>query len=193
MCEGLVAVLSRTADVKVVATAANGTGALEQCRDESPDVVLLDLRLPELTTVEVTEALCQGGDLPRVLVMSSSAASDVVVRAVHAGARGFIPRSAPGSQLLTALRAVHAGRLFLTPDLQTRLLAAKGGSQLSSRELDVLKLVAQGRSNPEIARALNLAAATAKNHVNHVMRKLGADDRTHAVVMAIRRGLLDIG
>lgn len=191
--DGLVAVLAQASDLRVVATAATGADALARCRAERPDVLLLDLRLPVLDGLSVVEALRREGELPRILLLSSYEGSELVVRAVRAGARGFVPKSAPAADMLTAIRSVHLGRLVLPPELQERLVASQTAPELSAREIEVLRLVAEGRSNHEIARALEIASATAKNHVNNILGKLGAADRTHAVVIAIQRGLLDVG
>jgi len=191
--DGLLAVLGQAEDIQIVGTAADGVQAQELCRAEKPEVLLLDLRLPLLDGVSVLEALRKEGTSVRTLLMSSYEGSDMVLRAMRVGARGFVAKNAPASELLSAIRAVHAGALVLPQELQERLIATPPSPDVpTGRELQVLRLVARGLSNSEIGKEMGISAATAKNHIQHIMSKLGAADRTHAVVLSLKQGFLDL-
>ena len=184
--------------LEVVAQAENGTRALEQIRCLSPDVAILAVLLPEMDGIEVAEELAREGHPTQVLFLSASLASDTVYRAVAAGARGYISKHSPASAICDAVAAVACGEMVLASESQKaiakeiRLRATAEPCPLSERELEVLGLIADGRSVGEIATLLYLSPSTVKTHVKRTYRKLGVSGRGAAVAEAMRRGLFGV-
>ena len=190
---GLVALLSGEPDLKVVGVAASGEEAVALAADLAPDVVLCDLRLGAgLDGVGVTAALRRDPDGPAVLILTTYDNDSDIARAVLAGAAGYLLKDADPATIAAGIADAAAGRLVLSADLERRVVdrLVRGVPQLSERELDVLQLVADGRANKEIARALFISEATVKTHLVHAFGKLGADSRTSAVALARQHGLL---
>ena len=190
---GLVALLSGEPDLKVVGVAASGEEAVALAADLAPDVVLCDLRLGAgLDGVGVTAALRRDPDGPAVLILTTYDNDSDIARAVLAGAAGYLLKDAAPATIAAGIADAAAGRLVLSADLERRVVdrLVRGVPQLSERELDVLQLVADGRANKEIARALFISEATVKTHLVHAFGKLGADSRTSAVALARQHGLL---
>jgi DNA-binding NarL/FixJ family response regulator len=198
--------LESEADIDVVGEAENGRDALEQTRLRRPDVVLMDVRMPEMDGIEATRRLLGGESTaggPRVLMLTTFDLDDYVYEAMKAGASGFMLKTAPPEQLAAAVRTVAAGDSLLAPTVTRRLIEAfvsrprAGAStqlgELTERELDVLRLVARGLSNAEIADELVLGETTVKTHVNRILTKLGLRDRTQAAVLAYETGLVEPG
>jgi DNA-binding NarL/FixJ family response regulator len=190
--------------IEVVAEAADGREALELARGLQPDVVLMDVRMPELDGIEATRRIRQAGLDTRVLVLTTFDLDEYVYAAVRAGASGFLLKDAPREQLVTAVRTVARGEALLAPAVTQRLIerfltrppadeTAPELAELSPRELDVLRLVARGLSNAEIAGSLIVGEATVKTHVARILRKLGVRDRVQAVVFAYESGLVQPG
>jgi DNA-binding NarL/FixJ family response regulator len=187
---GLVAILASEHDMHVVAAADTGADAVTLFRAHRPDVAIVDLRLPDMGGVDVIKAIRAEFPDARLVVLTSSDASEGVYRAMQAGARGYLLKDATGTALVQALRDVAAGKRVVAPAAAAQLAERIPQSELTAREIDVLRLVAAGRSNKRIADALGISEATVRTHVANILAKLAADDRTHAATEAIRRGIL---
>ncbi|KDA05416.1 LuxR family transcriptional regulator [Microbacterium sp. CH12i] len=192
---GIVGLIALDADIEVVGEAADGVEAVELARTLRPDVVLMDLRMPRLTGAEATAQLAEELPEVRVLVLTTYETDDDILGAIEAGASGYLLKAAPQEQIVAGIRSVADGHTVLAPSiaatLVTRMRSAPAERpQLSPRELEVLKLVATGLSNPAIARALFIGEATVKTHLLHVFEKLDVSDRTRAVTLALELGLL---
>ena len=189
---GLAASLGLEDDLKVVGEAGDAAEALARFEKLKPQVVIMDLQLGSSSGLDVTAQLCRDHPEARVLVFSSFARDEDVHRAIRAGALGYLQKSAPRDELLQAVRTVAQGKRFLPPDIAQRLAERLGKPEPSARELEVLALIAKGRSNKEIATALGVSDETVKTHVSNVMQKLNAQDRAHAVTEAIRLGWMEV-
>ncbi|AYG03267.1 response regulator [Gryllotalpicola protaetiae] len=191
---GVVATLAAAPDIEVVAEAADGAEAVRLAEASAPDVVLMDLRMPVLGGALATEQLLTAAHPPRVLVLTTYDTDDDIIAAIEAGASGYLLKAAPAEEILAAVRAVHAGKTALAPSiaaaLVSRVRSTAAVPRLSGRELEVLRLVASGLSNPQIAARLFIGEATVKTHLVHVFEKLAVDDRTRAVTRAQELGLL---
>jgi len=188
--EGLAAILARQPDMAVAAEAESGEKACELCSSQRPDVVLMDLRMPGMGGVAATRWIGDRYPACHVLVLTTFDGDEEIYQALKAGARGYLLKDAGREELLAAIRGVHAGKRWIPPAVADRLAQRVAGSQLSSREVEVLSLVAAGNSNKRIARRLGITEGTVKGHVNSILGKLAADDRTEAVTSAVRRGIL---
>jgi DNA-binding NarL/FixJ family response regulator len=189
-------------DIAVAGEAADGQEAIRLTRELEPDVVLMDVRMPELDGIEATRRLVRAGSPARVLVLTTFDADEYVYEAMKAGASGFLLKDAPREQLVAGVRIVARGEALLAPAITRRLIeqfvhrpppgshAPPALEELSDRELDVLKLVARGFSNAEIASELYVSEATVKTHVGHILQKLRLRDRVQAVVVAYESGLV---
>jgi DNA-binding NarL/FixJ family response regulator len=199
--DGLVMLLSASDEVEVVGSAADGEQAIAVVLDTRPDVALMDLRMPKLTGDQVTARLAREAPDVRVLVLTTFADDDAILPALRAGALGYLTKDATSEQLVGAIREVAAGRTVLDPSVQRRLVelvAAPPAAQpdlggLTKREVEVVRLVAQGLTNHQIARKLVLSEATVKTHLNHVLAKLDVDGRPGLVAWAWRQGLVESG
>ena len=201
--EGLRMMLEAEPDLRVVGEASTGGQALAQVRRLDPDVVLMDIRMPELDGIEATDRLVRGGCRARILMLTTFNLDEYVYRAMKAGASGFLLKDASREQLASAVRTVSAGQALLAPAITMRLIedfcrgpvpgAQPGGGRLSERELDVVRAVAQGLSNAEIAARLFLSEATVKSHVARVLAKLGLRDRVQIAVFAYEQGIVRPG
>ena len=195
--EGLVAVLSDDAEFQVVGAAASAEDGLRLVQRERPDVLLLDLELPGASGIDALPGLLEASPDTKVIVFTAYDTEERVLGALRAGAKGYLLKGSPSEEIGRAIRAVHAGGSHLEGRVATTVLAQiRGGRQeggaapLSARERQVLRLVAEGRSNKEIARALTITERTAKFHVTSLLNKLGADNRAQAAAMAVQRGIL---
>jgi DNA-binding NarL/FixJ family response regulator len=198
-------ILEAQKDIEVVGEADDGRAALALARDLEPDVVLMDIRMPELDGLEATRQLVADGAFPRVLMLTTFGEDEYVYEAMKAGASGFLLKDVRPEQLAEAVRVVDAEDSLLAPAITRRLIAefvrrpppGSGAptelSELTERELEVLKLIARGLSNGEIATALFVSEATVKTHVTHVLTKLKLRDRVQAVVLAYESGLVQVG
>ena len=189
---GLVASLGLEEDLAVVGEAESGAEALALYEKCAPDVVLMDLRMRGGNGIETTAALRAKAPEARVLMYTTFDGEEDVYRAVQAGARGYLLKSAPRDELLTALRAVAAGERYLPPELARRLAERVAGPDISDRELEVLRLISAGKSNKEIGGVLHIAEDTVKRHVSNILTKLGVSDRAQAATEAFRRGFLHL-
>lgn len=190
MRRGIVGVLEEAADIAVVAEADDGFAAQERYREHLPDVTLMDLAMPRCGGIEAIRAIRRGDPQACILALSTFAGEGQIQRALEAGASGYVLKSTLCAGVADTVRAAHAGRRVLAPELAQRLSASKP-EQLTVRERDVLALVAQGHSNRGVAHELGIAEETVKSYLSNVLQKLQASDRTHAVVIALRRGILD--
>lgn len=188
--EGLAAMINRQTDLAVVAQAADGQQAIEFFRNHKPDVTLMDLRMPGISGVEATHTICQEFPGSRIIVLTTYDGDEDIYRALQAGAKAYLLKDTYREELLEAIRAVHAGQRRVSPTLVTRLAERVASDELTSRELDVLKLVVCGKSNKEIGAVLDITEGTVKGHVNSIMSKLGVSDRTEAATTALRRGIV---
>ena len=196
--EGLALLVGAIDDIEVVGAAGNGVEAVQLARELRPDVVLMDLRMPELDGAAATRELRESGSQTRVLVLTTYADDASLFPALQAGASGYLTKDASAEEIERAIRAVAVGETHLDPAVQRRLVAAALDAakrpvalpdELTAREVEVLQLIAAGRSNGEIAAELVVSAATVKTHVNHIFQKTGARDRAHAVRYAYEHGL----
>jgi DNA-binding NarL/FixJ family response regulator len=202
---GFAMILRAQEDIEVVGEAGDGREALERARELGPDVVLMDIRMPVLDGIEATRRLLAGSEPhPKVLMLTTFDLSEYLYDAMKAGASGFLLKDAPREQLASAVRTVAAGDALLAPALTRRLVeefvrrpppgeSPADLAELTGRELEVLRLVARGLSNAEIASTLYLSEATVRTHVSHVLRKLRLRDRVQAVVVAYETGLVQPG
>jgi DNA-binding NarL/FixJ family response regulator len=200
---GLRAILGAEPDIEVVGEAADGAEALSLCRSLAPDVLLMDVRMPGLDGIAATRRVLAGvTPAPRVLVVTTFGNDEYVYEALRAGATGFLLKRAEAEQLVQAVRTVAAGESLLFPEAVRELVAAHLGRNraaepfpvpLTAREQDVLRLIARGRTNAEIATGLGLGGETVKTHVGAVLAKLGARDRTQAVIAAYESGFITPG
>lgn len=188
--EGLSSMISAEPDMEVVGMAATGSEAVELYVKDPPDVVLLDLLLPDMDGTEATRQIFAADPNARILVLTTVARDEDIYKVLEAGARGYLFKDMVLSDLIQAIRAVHSGNRYIPSEVAARLAENLPRNQLSAREAEVLQLVAAGFRNKEIGYKLSISEATVNAHVRHIMEKLGASDRTHAVTKALRRGFI---
>jgi DNA-binding NarL/FixJ family response regulator len=189
---GLRTMLESETDISVVAMAATAREAIQEAENSHPDVVLIDLRMPEMSGVDAIAILHRDQPDIRILVLTNYQEDEYVRQAFAAGAMGYLLKNTPQEEIVQAIRSVHHNERYFPPSIAERLLGTLGRESLSERELEVLKLVAKGLSNKEIANVLCISDKTARNHVAKCLAKLGADDRTEATMTAVVRGLIDL-
>jgi DNA-binding NarL/FixJ family response regulator len=196
MRQGLKTILSLEPGLKVVGEATDGEAGIHQALDLRPDVILMDVQMPRLNGIEAIAAICAVWPEARIIILTTFGRDDYVFEGVRAGAVGFLLKDAPAEHLIATIRRVHAGEVFIQPEIASRLLRELIAPHdapiepLSEREREVLVLVAQGHSNREIAEQLVLAEGTVKNHVSNILGKLQAENRTQAADIARRHGLI---
>ena len=188
--EGLAAAIARQSDMTVVATAADGREAVSLWKEHRPDVSLLDLRMPTLGGVGATREIRDRDVAARVIVHTTFDTDEDIYQAVRAGAKAYLLKDAPLEELLTCIRNVHAGSTCIPPALAAKLASRMSGEAMTAREIDVLKLLARGRSNKEIGSDLFVSETTVKSHVRNIFTKLNVLSRTEAIAAASRRGLI---
>jgi DNA-binding NarL/FixJ family response regulator len=188
---GLVSATAFETDMAVVAEAEDGRQALELYREHRPDVVIVDLRLPGMDGLELIKLLHQESTDVRILVLSSYGGGDDVSRAIQSGASGYVMKSMPLEQVLEAVRVVHAGGQYIPREIASRM-SERIHSELSSREVEVLRLIGKGKSNKEVGTDLGIAESTVKAHLTNIFTKLGAVDRTQAITIAMKRQILQL-
>lgn len=188
---GLTTAASDAADMEVVAGVENGRDAIEAFRQHRPDVVVLDLRLHGMGGIETMQALHDEFKDVRILIFSSFAKGEEIFRAVKAGAAGFVLKDMPLERLLEAIRVVHHGEHYMPPEIAVRV-GERLLAQLSPREIEILHLLARGLSNKEIAAQLGVVEGTVKIHITNIFNKLGVNDRTQALIEAVKRGIVQI-
>jgi DNA-binding NarL/FixJ family response regulator len=188
--EGIAAVVNSAADMVMVAQAATGREAIQVFRQHLPDVTLMDLRLPDMSGIDAMIAIRAIAPEARILMLTTFEGDVEVQRALTAGARGYLLKSTPPAELLETVRRVHKGKKHVQPDLAATLAAHLSDESLTEREIEVLELVGAGNRNRDVADRLSISEDTVKAHVKHIMEKLGASDRTQAVTIAVRRGII---
>ena len=192
MREGTAAMIRSQADMELVAEAANSSEALEKFREHRPDVTLMDIRLPGRSGIDTVSAIRSEFPEARILMLTTFEGDVEIQRALQAGARGYMLKSMPPSDLLAGIREVHAGKKRIPPEVAAHLAEHLGEESLTARELEVLQQVAGGNRNRDIAGRLFITEETVKVHMKHIMEKLGAKDRTDAVSIALRRGIIQL-
>jgi DNA-binding NarL/FixJ family response regulator len=190
--EGVASIINSQADMSLVGTASDGRNGIEAFRAMRPDVALMDLRLPDLSGLDVMIAIRSEFPDARVIVLTTFEGDVDVQRALKAGARGYLLKSMPPQQMLDMIRQVHAGKKCVPPEIASGLAEHLGDEALSQREVEVLEQVAAGHRNRDIAQRLFIAEETVKVHMKHIMDKLGANDRTQSVTIAARRGIIQL-
>jgi DNA-binding NarL/FixJ family response regulator len=190
---GLAASLNVEADMEVVGEVSSGEAALGAYRKLRPTLVLMDVRLPAMSGGDAAAAILREFPDAAILMLSTHAGEEEVYRALQAGARGYVLKSVLREELLHAIREVFAGRRYVDPTVASALASRVGHRSLTSREIEVLHMVAKGMGNKEIAAALDIAEATVKLHVSHVLEKLNVKDRTEAATAALQRGIISLG
>lgn len=189
---GLTASLNAEPDMEVVAEIGNGEGAVDAYTRHHPNLVIMDVRLPGMSGAEATAAILREYPDACVLMLSTHSGEEEIYRAMQAGARGYVLKSVMREDLLRAIRDVHAGKRHLDPVVASHLAERLSHRSLTSRELEVLRMVAKGWGNKEIANVLNIAEVTVKLHVSHVLEKLNVKDRTEAATAAVQRGIISL-
>jgi DNA-binding NarL/FixJ family response regulator len=190
--EGLSTIIGSQQDMVIVAQAANAVEAIDEFRSHRPDVTLMDLRLPGTNGTDTLIAI--RGEFPkaRIIMLTSSDSDGEIHRALRAGAAAYVFKSMPKNEMLTVIRSVHAGGRHIPPEVAARIAEHLGEEDLTTRELEVLRLIRDGYRNKQIADQLAIAETTVNFHIKNLVDKLGANDRTQAVMIALRRGLLQI-
>jgi len=188
--EGLAAIIGRQADMSVAGEAATGREAIELWQKCSPDVMLIDLRMPIMDGVTAIGEICRMNSAARIIVLTTFDTDNDISRAVKAGAKGYILKDAQREELLDCIRRVHAGETCIPPSVVAKLAASLRSESLSARELEVLTLLARGQSNKEIAMELRISETTVKSHLRSLFAKLDVLSRTEAITVASRRGLV---
>jgi DNA-binding NarL/FixJ family response regulator len=189
---GIVAVVNDEKDMQVVAQAGNGVEAIERFRQHLPDVTLMDLAMPKMDGLEAAEAIRAEWPQARIVMLTTYSGDVKALRALKAGASGYLLKSLIRSDLLCAIRSVHAGQRSIPRQVADELAGHVGDETLSERELEVLRQVAAGNSNRRVALVLGISEETVKAHMKNILSKLGANDRTHAVTIALKRGIIDV-
>src|SRR5262249_45096316 len=189
---GVTTLINTQSDMAVVAEGASGQQALELFRAHQPDVTLMDLRMPGMGGVEAISAIRAEYPEARIIVLTTYDGDEDIYRAFQAGARAYLLKDMHHDEMLGAIRAVHQGQRFIPPAIANRLSDRMARSELTSREMEVLRLIVKGMSNKEIAQALSIAEGTVKIHVNNVLGKLGVNDRTKAATTALQRGIVHL-
>jgi DNA-binding NarL/FixJ family response regulator len=190
--EGIAALVNAESDMKLVAEAFNGQDAIEKFRLHRPDVTLMDLQMPAMNGIEAIIGIRCEFPNARIIVLTTYAGDVQVLRALKAGAQGYILKGHVCRELLDTIRAVHAGQKRIPPEVAAELAEHATEDELTSREIAVLRLIATGNANKAIAGQLAIAEDTVKSHVTNILAKLGANDRTHAVTIGLKRGIIEL-
>jgi DNA-binding NarL/FixJ family response regulator len=189
---GVTALVSSQSDMSVVAQASNGREAIQQFRAHHPDVTLMDLQLPEMNGLDALIAIRGESPDARIIVLTTYAGDAQILRAVKAGARAYLLKNTLNKELLDTIRAVHAGKKYISPEASFELAEYAGEDALTPAEARVLRSIADGNSNREIAAQLSISEDTVKSQVRNILSKLGAKDRTQAAMIGLRRGIIDV-
>jgi DNA-binding NarL/FixJ family response regulator len=190
--EGIATLVNAEADMKLVAEASNGQQAIQMFRSHRPDVTLMDLQMPDMNGIDAIAEIRREFPDARIIVLTTYTGDAQVLGALKAGARAYLLKADVHLELLEVIRSVHAGHKRVPPQIAAELAEHAGDDPLSPREIDVLRLIAIGKSNKLIADQLSISEATAKTHVANILSKLGANDRTHAVTIATKRGIINL-
>jgi DNA-binding NarL/FixJ family response regulator len=190
--EGVAALLAGQPDLMLVAEASNGREAIDLFRQHRPDVTLMDVQMPDMNGVDAMTAICEEFPSARIIVLTTYVGDALVLRALKAGARAYLLKSLLRKELLETIRLVHAGQKRIVPAVAAELAEHATDGALSPREVDVLRLIAGGNANKAIASLLCITEETVKGHVKNILAKLAANDRTHAVTIGLKRGIIDL-
>jgi DNA-binding NarL/FixJ family response regulator len=190
--EGVAGLVGDQPDMELVGEVSNGREAIEQFRKHRPDVTLLDLQMPEMNGIDAILAI--RGEFPeaRIVVLTTYTGDAQILRALKAGAQAYLLKSMLRRELLDTIRAVHKGQRRIPPEVAVQLAEHAADDQLTSREVEVLRLIAAGKANKLVASDLSITEETVKGHVKNILSKLGANDRTHAVTIALKRGIIEL-
>lgn len=190
--EGIAALVNNQPDMTLIAEASTGTEAIERFKQHLPDVTLMDLRLPDMSGIDILIAIRTEFPEARIIMLTTFEGDVEIHRALQAGARGYVLKNMPPSQLLDIIRQVHAGKKRIPPEIASQLAEHMSDESLTEREVEVLRQVADGNRNRDIAKNLFISEETVKVHIKHIMEKLGATDRTQAVAIGVRRGIIQL-
>ena len=204
--QGLAIIVRGQADLQVIGVAENGERAVELAREHQPDIVLIDIKMPKMNGIQATQKIVKECKATQVIILTTFDTDELIFAGIRAGARGYLLKDAPSEILLDAIRRVHSGESILNPTVARKLLEefARGApktkspnvepliEELTEREIEILRLLMEGLANKEIGNKLGLAEGTVKNHVSTILAKLHANDRTHAVVSALRQGIVEL-
>ena len=190
--EGIATLLGGQSDLTLIAEASDGREAVDQFRRHRPDVTLMDLQMPEMNGVDAMVAICEEFPSARIIVLTTYVGDALVLRALKAGARAYLLKSLLRKELLETIRLVHAGQKRIVPVVAADLAEHATDDALSPREVGVLRLIAGGNANKAIASQLSITEETVKGHVKNILSKLAASDRTHAVTIALKRGIINL-
>jgi DNA-binding NarL/FixJ family response regulator len=190
--EGIAALVNNQPDMVLIGEAANGVEAIQLFKDLTPDVTLMDLRLPDMSGIDVLIAIRSEFPEARIIMLTTFEGDVEIHRALQAGARGYLLKNMPPPELLEVIRQVHAGKKRIPPAIASQLAEHMSDETLTEREIEVLREVAGGNKNRDIATRLFISEETVKVHIKHIMEKLGAADRTQAVTIGVRRGIIQL-
>jgi len=193
LSEGIAALIKNQPDMQLVAQCTSGSDAIEKFRSHRPDVTLMDLRLPDMSGIDTMMAIRAEFPEARIIMLTTFEGDMEIQRALAAGAQGYMLKTMPPKDLVAVIRQVHAGKKRIPSEVAARLADHLGEENLTAREIEVLGKVAQGNRNRDIAEQLFIVEVTVKVHIRHIMDKLGARDRTQAVAIALRRGIIQLG
>jgi DNA-binding NarL/FixJ family response regulator len=190
--EGLAALINAQPDMEMVSQGSTGHEAIHRYREHRPDVALMDVRLPDMSGIDAMITIVSEFPEARVIVVTSSEGDVEMRRALAGGAKGYLLKSMPPNDVIEAIRKVHAGKKAISAEIATHLATHMGEETLTRREIEILQQVAEGNRNRDIAERLFISEGTVKVHIQHIMEKLGANDRTQAITIAVRRGIINL-
>ena len=190
--DGIASLLGSQADMQVVAEAGTGLEAVEEFRKHRPDITLMDMRMPDMNGIDAMIAILNDFPNARFIVLTTYSGDVEIVRALRAGAQAYLLKGHLRKELCETIRTVHGGRRRIPPEIASQIANHTADSNLSIREIDVLKLIAAGNANKLVADKLSISEDTVKGHVKSILSKLGAHDRTHAVTIAVKRGIIEL-
>ena len=190
--EGIAALIDNQPDMELIGEAASGSEAIQEFRKHQPDVTLMDLRLPDMSGVDAMIAIRAEFPNARIVILTTFEGDIQIQRALQTGARAYLLKSSPPKELIDTIRQVHAGKKRIPPEVASQLAEHMSDEALTSREVEVLQSIAGGNRNRDIANALFISEETVKVHIKHIMEKLGANDRTEAVAIGLRRGIIHL-
>jgi DNA-binding NarL/FixJ family response regulator len=188
--EGIATIIASQPDMELVSQAANGAEAIQQYRAHRPDITLMDLKLPDLSGIDAMIAIRSEFPEARIIILTTFEGDVEIQRALEAGARGWLLKNMPPTELVKAIRQVHAGKRRVPPEVAAQLAEHMSDEHLTAREVEVIQTIALGNRNRDIAGLLHISEETVKVHIKHIMEKLGAKDRTEAITIAVRRGII---
>jgi DNA-binding NarL/FixJ family response regulator len=190
--EGIAALVANQTDMEIVAEASNGREAIEKFRQHQPDITLMDLQMAEVGGLDAVIAIRSEFPEARLIILTTHAGDVQITRALKAGARAYLLKRLLHKELIETVRAVHAGQKRVSPEIAAEIAEHSADDALTPREADVLRLIAGGNANKEIAARLSLTEETVKSHIRNILSKLAANDRTHAVTIGLKRGIIDL-